>query len=73
MHAINPTASRRDRLMRLDEVMRIAALGRSTIYARVSKGTFPRPVVVGIGSVRWRESTIDAWLNELPETLSDAA
>jgi prophage regulatory protein len=73
MHQATPTIPRRDRLMRLDEVMKITALGRSTIYARASKGTFPRPVAAGAGSVRWRESAIDVWLNALPEALNDAA
>jgi prophage regulatory protein len=73
MTQTDPTSHRRDRLLKLDEVMQITALGRSTIYARVSKGTFPRPVAAGAGSVRWRESAIDGWLQALPEALSDAA
>ena len=38
-------------------------LSRSTIYARIAEGAFPRPIDLGGGrAVGWIESEIDAWL-----------
>jgi prophage regulatory protein len=37
-------------------------LSRSTIYLRVSEGTFPRPVSLGERAVGWIESEISDWL-----------
>jgi prophage regulatory protein len=39
-------------------------LSRSTIYLRVSQGTFPRPVSLGGRAVGWLEDEIQSWLAE---------
>ncbi len=39
-------------------------LSRSTIYAGIKAGTFPKPIQLGAQSVGWLESEIDAWLLE---------
>lgn len=51
-------------ILRLPEVKARTGLPRSTIYFRVSKGTFPAPVSLGARSVGWVESEIDAWIAE---------
>lgn len=61
-----------DRLLRLAEVRERVALGSSTIYRRISEGTFPRPVQLGPNVVRWKASAIDQWIQELPETTGAA-
>jgi prophage regulatory protein len=43
------------------------AMKRSAIYARISAGTFPKPVPIGgtpgkATAVRWIASEIDAWI-----------
>jgi prophage regulatory protein len=58
-----------DTLYRLKEVMDITKLGSSTIYRMMDGGTFPRPLRLGPGSVRWRASAIRGWM----DNLSDAA
>ena len=40
-------------------------LSRSTIYAWIAAGRFPRQVALGAGSVGWREAEIDAWIDGL--------
>lgn len=57
-----------ERLLRLADVEKMVALGRSTIYRRMSDGTFPRPVSLGPNVVRWRASAIEQWIEGLPET-----
>jgi len=36
-------------------------LSRSTIYARIAAGTFPKPVRIGPRAVAWLESDVEAW------------
>lgn len=50
------------RILRLPEVMDRVGLGRSMIYAYVSRGTFPAPIKLGPRAVGWVETEIDAWI-----------
>ena len=52
------------RLLRLPEVMRIASLGRTSIYSLIQQGSFPAPVKVG-GASRWASSEVEDWINRL--------
>lgn len=36
-------------------------LSRSTLYALMSRGEFPRPVRIARRAVAWRESDLAAW------------
>jgi len=49
-------------ILRLPAVRARVAMSRSTIYQRVSEGTFPRPVNLGKRAVGWLEAEINAWL-----------
>ncbi len=40
-------------------------LSRSTLYAQMAEGAFPRPVRLGKRAVGWTESTISEWLESL--------
>lgn len=51
------------RLLRRAEVMNRVGLSKSTLYSRISAGTFPKPVTLGT-SVRWVESEVEAWISE---------
>lgn len=42
------------------------ALGSSTIYRRIAAGTFPKPRQLSPARVRWMESEIDIWIENLP-------
>ena len=52
------------RILRLPAVRASTGLSRSTIYLRVSQGTFPRPVSLGGREVGWVEDEIQSWLAE---------
>jgi len=56
---VRPIAPRR--LLRRAEVMDRVGLAKSTLYSRISAGTFPKPVNLG-ASVRWVESEVEAWI-----------
>ena len=51
-------------LLRLPTVRARTGLSRSSIYARVAAGTFPRPVAIGPRAVAWPSDAIDAWIGE---------
>lgn len=50
------------RILRLKNVLDITGLARSTIYAYIEKGFFPKPVSLGERSVGWLESEVDEWI-----------
>lgn len=43
--------------------MNRVGLSKSTLYSRISAGTFPKPVTLG-SSVRWVESEVEGWISE---------
>lgn len=49
-------------ILRRPEVEQTTGLSRSTIYAMIAEGTFPKPVKLGKRAVGWRSSDISAWL-----------
>ena len=53
-----------DSILRLPAVKTRTGLSRSTIYLRLSQGTFPRPVSLGGRAVGWVEEEIQSWLAE---------
>ena len=52
------------RIARRKQVESRTGLSRSSIYAGMAAGTFPKPIRLGAQSVGWLESEIDAWLHE---------
>jgi prophage regulatory protein len=51
-------------ILRLPAVKASVGLSRSTIYLRISEGTFPKPVSLGGRAVGWLAAEIDAWMKE---------
>jgi prophage regulatory protein len=51
-------------ILRLPAVKARTGLSRSTIYLRVSEGSFPRPLSLGARSVGWLESDVEGWITE---------
>lgn len=49
-------------ILRRKQVQARTGLSRSTIYFRISEGTFPAPVRLGARAVGWIESEISDWL-----------
>jgi prophage regulatory protein len=49
-------------ILRRKQVEARTGLSRSTIYLRVSEGTFPKPVSLGARAVGWIEAEISEWL-----------
>ena len=51
-------------ILRLPTVKAITGLSRSTIYLRMSEGTFPKKISLGSRAVGWLETEIQDWLDE---------
>ena len=51
-------------ILRLPTVKAITGLSRSTIYLRMSEGTFPEKISLGSRAVGWLASEIQQWLDE---------
>jgi prophage regulatory protein len=49
-------------LLSLKEVVAVTSLSRSSIYALVSHGAFPRPVSLTPRRVAWRSTDVNAWM-----------
>ena len=47
--------------LRIQAVIHITGLSRSTLYRLIADDSFPRPVRLGPRAVAWRRSDIDAW------------
>ena len=60
-------------ILRLPTVKARTGLSRSTIYLRVSEGTFPKPISLGGRAVGWVEAEITEWLNHQIEASRKAA
>lgn len=50
------------RMLRRPEVEARTGLSRSSLYAMMSRGTFPRPKRIGQRAVAWSEDEIENWL-----------
>ena len=57
-----------DRFILRTEVELLTAQSRATIYRKISNGTFPAPVALGTGAVRWKLSDVQAWMDSLTRT-----
>lgn len=60
-------------ILRLPAVKARTGLSRSTIYLRISEGSFPKPVSLGGRAVGWIEAEVNDWLNQQIETSRKAA
>jgi len=58
-----------DIFLRRKEVERIVGLSRPTIYRYIKAGKFPKPVSLGTGAVRWKQSDVVEWQLNLNKTV----
>ena len=50
-------------LCRITRVSEKTTLAKSTIWLKVSKGEFPKPIKLSPGITIWKEADIDAWID----------
>lgn len=57
------------KILRRNQVVERTGLSRSTIYARISENSFPRPVTLGgKRAVGWLEAEIELWIQSIIAT-----
>lgn len=73
------------RVLRIDRVMALTGLARSTVYKYIAEKDFPRPIPLAGSSVGWLKAEVKNWLAQCsgsaidnqapgrPETLPEAA
>lgn len=49
-------------IIRRKQVEARVGLARSSLYDKIQKGEFPKPINLGGRSVGWLESDVDAWI-----------
>ena len=52
------------KLLRLPAVKNLTGFSRSSIYLKISQGSFPQPVSIGKRAVAWVESEVYDWINQ---------
>jgi prophage regulatory protein len=62
-HTMQENAQMAEKHYRRPEVEELTGLSRTTIYAMMSRGEFPRPIRLTRKAVAWPESAITEWLN----------
>lgn len=53
------------RLIRLPEVLKIVAMGKTRLYAKVADGSFPKPIRLSERQVRWVLADVIGWVESL--------
>jgi len=53
------------RLIRSKEVQAITGLPKSSLHNMARAGAFPAPLKLGARAVAWRESDVQAWVENL--------
>lgn len=51
-----------DRILGIDEVVRLSGLSPATVWRAIKAGTFPAPVRISARRVGWRASDIRSWI-----------
>jgi prophage regulatory protein len=59
-------------MLRLPTVKSRTGLSRSSIYLRISQGSFPKQISLGKRTIGWVESEIEAWLSNQIEQSRNA-
>jgi len=60
------------KIYRLPQVIALTGLSRSSIYLRISKEEFPKPVKLGRRAVGWPEESIIAWQAQMMEAQDES-
>lgn len=53
-----------DKFVRINEVMKMTGLAKSTVWAWVASSKLPKPIKLSPRVTVWKESEIQAWINE---------
>ena len=55
-------SSHPDRILRIARVLDLTGLSRSSLYRKISEGSFPKQIQITTHCIGWRESCVRAWM-----------
>jgi predicted DNA-binding transcriptional regulator AlpA len=58
-----PKVGEGDRFLRLNQIVEMLGIGKSTVYNLMYKGEFPKQIKLGYKLAVWRESDIRAYMD----------
>jgi prophage regulatory protein len=58
------------KLLRISEVSAKTTLAKSTLWLKIARGEFPKPIKLSPAISVWKESDIDAWIESFFSQLS---
>lgn len=59
------TEQRKERFIKIEEVVHRAGISAKTIYRKMKQGSFPQSITLDGRNVAWLESEIDQWIDDL--------
>ena len=62
-----------DWILSMSDVVQITGMSRATIYALMSRGTFPQAAKIGVRRIGWKTSQIKGWMDQRFGTTSSGA
>ena len=62
-----------NKILRLPIVKDRTGLSRSSIYARIAEGTFPKQINLGTRTVGWLEADIQNWIDKKVQDRDEVA
>ncbi|WP_082021171.1 helix-turn-helix transcriptional regulator [Geobacter anodireducens] len=54
-----------ERMLKLQEILTLTGVSRSTIWRWTKEGSFPKPARVSPRTIRWRASDVLNWIDSL--------
>ena len=62
------------KLLRIGDVANKTTLAKSTLWIKISKGQFPKPIKISPAISVWKESDVEAWIDSFDnQTLVEEA
>ncbi|MCP4988017.1 MAG: AlpA family transcriptional regulator [Colwellia sp.] len=62
-----------NKLIKLPEVTKLTTLSKSSIYAFISDGTFPKQISIGSRGSAWLLSDVEEWIDKKVSESAQAA
>ena len=53
-----------EKILRINEVIKVTGLSKSQIYRLVTCHGFPKPLVLSVGRVGWLDSEVQDWIKQ---------
>jgi len=54
-----------EKILRLPEMLEMTGMKRSTVYEKIKKNQFPKPIPLTERCSGWLESEVLSWINDL--------